>query len=393
MKVTVNKYLNARIGEASTNATCKFYHIPGETIEIDDVLVGTDIDGNSVWYHCKDDGCYYWSGGIVEVDFWFQNKTILTINENAQIAWVKNLQNDKEWELRKKIEGYIGCAIGFKNDDPLQGISLVIYVDRKRNNTNYQLPSIIYYKGVQIPTDIKEIIKAEHQYVIGGIIKDMLLDNDSPLQMGGTICPSNLIASGTRGLKLKKGNDFYLLTCFHVLLHDIKQQGFYIDNGDERYANYPNPKKNHQNIKIRKIKIKEGFYNSFYDYATAILENSDDVVNSFNAQRFKGFYDDSDIGILKGKNVTMVGSSSLMQRGLVQDMNAVIFIENNTFGFNNIIVSEKISTKGDSGAAVVDDDNKLVGIIIGGNDVNKSFILPIHKLVLNKDYLIDFKFN
>lgn len=63
MKLTVNKYLNARIGEATTNAACQLYKSPGDTIDVEDVLVGTEIDGNNIWYKNKEDGCFYWSGG------------------------------------------------------------------------------------------------------------------------------------------------------------------------------------------------------------------------------------------------------------------------------------------------------------------------------------------
>ena len=69
MHVTVNKYLNARVGMPSTNAPCPVYHEPGTILEIDQLVSGDTLDGNSVWYRCKQNSYYYWSGGITEFDF------------------------------------------------------------------------------------------------------------------------------------------------------------------------------------------------------------------------------------------------------------------------------------------------------------------------------------
>lgn len=391
MKLTVSKYLNARSGKPSTVSLCPSYKSPGDVLEIDDVTAGEEIDGNAVWYHCNDDGCFYWSGGIAETEFEMHDQALSKLDEKSQAVWMKALQNDKEWLLSKKIDGYMGCAIGFKNDDPLKPVALVIYVDKKRPNPVYQLPAFVSYKGVSIPTDIKELVVAKHQYKPGGLIPNMLLDNDTPLQMGGSISPSTLAEIGTRGLKLKKGGKSYVLSCFHVLLHDLKSQGFYDGKDEQRRALYPSPNSNTQNLRIRNPKITEGVYNEFYDFAVALLEKEgSDIVNSFNDQRFNGFYNESEMPALKGKTVSMVGTSSFLQKGVVFDYNAQIPIEGNAFSFQNVVVSEKISTAGDSGAPVIDDENKIVGIVIGGNNENKTFILPVYNLVIKKDFFIDF---
>jgi V8-like Glu-specific endopeptidase len=57
--------------------------------------------------------------------------------------------------------------------------------------------------------------------------------------------------------------------------------------------------------------------------------------------------------------------------------------------FNNVILTEKISVPGDSGAPVVDKaTNKLIGFIIGGND-ECSAVLPFYNLFLNRNFEIN----
>ena len=104
MKLTINKYLNARVQQPFTHSVCQFYKNPGDTIEIDDVLIGTEIDGNSIWYHCKDDGCFYWSGGIAEQDFVLQGKII---NRADFFQIINSIKNDKSFYLSKTVVGYI----------------------------------------------------------------------------------------------------------------------------------------------------------------------------------------------------------------------------------------------------------------------------------------------
>ena len=64
MKVIVEKYLNARAGAPSVNATCPRYLAPGTELIVDGILYkGDRIDGNDDWM--KDSsGNYYWTGGL-----------------------------------------------------------------------------------------------------------------------------------------------------------------------------------------------------------------------------------------------------------------------------------------------------------------------------------------
>lgn len=105
MNLTINKYINARIGNASTNAPCQFYKSPGDTIEAENVIVGTEIEGNSIWYQNKTDGCFYWSGGIEDsLPAYFKDFGISTLWNETMGEGVKVFVIDS----------------GFKNCDSLE---------------------------------------------------------------------------------------------------------------------------------------------------------------------------------------------------------------------------------------------------------------------------------
>lgn len=66
MKVTVNTYLNVRVGKPSVNAPCYQYLAPGSELEVDDKLYKGDMfEGSNLWYRDKAKN-YYWAGGVAK---------------------------------------------------------------------------------------------------------------------------------------------------------------------------------------------------------------------------------------------------------------------------------------------------------------------------------------
>ncbi len=63
MKARVKVYLNERTGLPSVNAPNENYFMPGQVIDIEEIVNGDDYEGISVWYKVKDAG-YVWSGGM-----------------------------------------------------------------------------------------------------------------------------------------------------------------------------------------------------------------------------------------------------------------------------------------------------------------------------------------
>lgn len=388
MKLTVNKYLNARIGEPSTNASCRFYRNPGDIIEIDDVVAGTEIDGNAVWYHCKDDGCFYWSGGTEEANL--QLKELKEYDQLTQIKILKSAANANEMKWSKTIPNYSGCGIGLINTNP-ETIGLLIYVSKKLEVHQNINESEILFRGVKMPMGIVEVENIEHNEFKKPDRKNvpcMELDNDSPYRLGGTIGMYGEEGYGSRSLRLFKGNECYVMTCFHVLLNDLKSQqvfGPYTSDSTKRNAGVP-AKVNKAGQTPGKFPIIEGYYNTVMDFAVAKI-NEDLLVNGILSDLIDGFYTYDMLDNLLLKEVKMVGSTSFHQTGKVTAIGKSRLIDGNNWKFKNCLIAEKISSKGDSGGPVVDENKKLVGYVIADSD-SETVILPFFPIFSNTGYRI-----
>ncbi len=399
MKVTVNKYLNARAEEASTIAECHFYKSPGDTIEIDDVLVGTEIDGNSIWYHCKDDGCFYWSGGIEEEEFQLEDKIV---KEDNFIAVLGSIKNDKSFYFSKKVIGYKGVGIGYKNGNKDLAMSLVIFVDKKFTNEELGaqniLPGNIFYKGYNIQTDVKAVQRPiTHEYDDNAVALDLTPDN-RPIEMGGSISEKGKLGCGTRTIIVKKNNDpaNYIMTCYHVLFFNTinTAEDFIFKKATSTQqvtAIFPSPNQNPTYPgKFNEHEVFEGELSGFYDYALVALNSAFEMENELNGVAVTEHVKREDIFGLIGKVIKTIGAVSYKQSGIVSEIKGEVTVDCNKVSrkYYDVIVADKISMPGDSGAPVVTTDNKLVGYIIGGNEIDVTYILPFYQLILNRDIVI-----
>lgn len=394
MKLTVNKYLNARIDEPSTNASCRFYRNPGDILEIDNVVAGTEIDGNAVWYHCKDDGCFYWSGGgLLNGAEVFGDWN--TLADDIQKCLLDSMVNDKQFWLEKKVIGYIGCAWGYKNDDQSRGLALTIFVDQKVNSNT--IGETIWYKGYNVPVDIKETALFHHQYIDyntqGHPDIPVAPDTAHPIEMGGSISISSneTVGYGTRSMLLKnKEGKTCLMTCFHVLLNNFKSAGSFPVN-PAKDVSAETPAKERIPFKVRSInkplKVIAGRYSNIYDFAVVEIPEGLQFINKFHVNRFSSFYKMEELKSLIHQTVTMAGATSFLQTGKILDVKASLPVNDNHV-CNNVIVAEMMSKGGDSGAPVVDKNGKLVGIIVSGNEKNRTLILPVTYLFSKLHYTL-----
>jgi hypothetical protein len=301
MKVTVNKYLNARIGEASTNAACNFYHSPGDTIEIDDVLVGTEIDGNSIWYHCADDGCYYWSGGIQEVNFEMQESIFFPGKEQLRNVLYNGLKRYYLTFYKAKYPDLTGLYIGNKKtgNDLVDGDYLVFQFLAKKEDAslsaNEKIPQFVLFKGLKLYTDIKEAPKAKFNWAYPGVA--------GPRRVGGTISAFKQTAAGTIsfvGESLKLPVKKYAITNYHVIAeHLIREKKTTYDNPQSLIIavmpawSYSNDERN------IKGKFVKGLFNQFHDTALIELNSPDLVINRLSDDTFI----QGSIDIFRHKNV------------------------------------------------------------------------------------------
>jgi hypothetical protein len=80
-----------------------------------------------------------------------------------------------------------------------------------------------------------------------------------------------------------------------------------------------------------------------------------------------------------GAVVTMAGRTTKSATGKVTDKNATINIYDELEPLKDLIVTEGISAPGDSGAPVLDESKKLVGLLIARSDTH-SLVLPLARI-------------
>jgi hypothetical protein len=219
MKVTISKYLNARIGESSTHAACQFYQTPGKTIEIDDVLVGESIDGNSIWYHCKDDGCYYWAGGIAEESIGLQIFAPPIELKSKPVDFQYKLINNALSEFTRFFDQQNISAL---LPELVDGEVILVVCSNKPISS---LPDVILFHGYLIR------VRRENTRIITPHTPIQIFqDVTEPLVMGGSLAYVSAderkvpTVIGTRGLKLYLNNTPVLLTCYHVACIQLMSQ-------------------------------------------------------------------------------------------------------------------------------------------------------------------------
>jgi trypsin len=73
-----------------------------------------------------------------------------------------------------------------------------------------------------------------------------------------------------------------------------------------------------------------------------------------------------------GATVTLVGRTSKTATGKVAAISATVKLYNEPDLLKDVIFTERMSSAGDAGAPVLDENKKLVGIVIAGSTENPS---------------------
>lgn len=402
MQVTVNSYLNARSGSASTKAPNPLFLRPGDSLSIDDSVVGEEIEGNCVWYHSTD-GNYYWSGGVQDTDFLFGDKDFKKLETTDKVGIINSLKNEKYDFFRQKIRGMTGCGIGFKNDKRILCLSVYVQSKLPEDQLEFSLPETISYKGWSIPTDVKTSGRpVTHDYNPAG--KDLRLQADNiPLHCGGSISPLGKTTFGTRTVKVLADGQLCALTCFHVLFgpfvtnsNPVQYPG--IEDLKDQKAIYPGTKLNPDFSGPIQAEILKGQYDGHYDFALVKISNvqlKNVILNGDASQdlRITGFYEEKELTTGTRLNIRSFGATSGPQSGVITDFkhNTDITLNGVVRTYYDLLVSEKIAEPGDSGAPVIGPDNRMVGYVVAGTatddtiDSPKTYIMPWYNLYHNQN--------
>lgn len=381
MKLTVNKYLNARSGAPFVSSPSPFYLVPGTTIAIDEILIGEEIEGNSIWYHNKDDGCYYWSGGIQEVEF-SEGQDLTNVNTELRNSI---LSQAKQYYLFKyqNIPGFTGISLADKvtAGQVTNGVNLSFQITHKQLNPDYLIPPVIRFKGFEISTDVVEAGYARLQWAYPG--------EDQPKRISGSISRLSSDEWGSCGIKVEgttpDNAGTYVLTNFHVAAADLLKEEEY------EYDYTPGTDRNEcvmpawtysDNSENRIGHLYQGLFDAFHDIALICLNKPSAITNKtpddillkesldiFNKDKYKTLF------------VHMYGSLSGRKKGTIVSVNSsqVFELNNKLYTKENLIQISRISERGDSGSVVILNE-LVIGILIGADSLF-SYVIPIQRIL------------
>jgi len=385
MKATVSKYLNARSGMPNTTSPCVFYKNPGDTITIDSVSIGEDINGNSIWYHCSDDGNYYWSGGIQEQYFLFDDAADLNSQMDAA---------DKNAFLHSFVSQFLGSlpassqiqnvALASINDD----IGLIF--ETSDGVETQDIPGTgghINYCGLSIAYSTGEpgaYTPSENIYA----------DMTTPFPIGGSVSNKKSSATGTRGVKVRRNKQYYLMTCYHVACYNLMSNGISQFNQSQVEVNIPSVESKKSTVPRDSYYVAEGSLDRYFDYALISI-NQDDVDNTIPELGIvsSAFTREDFNKLTPGTRLRCFGCISGQGSGDITQINLgktkVNYDGIDTPYIYETIQTTRMSVEGDSGGPVIDENNNLVGLIIATDfDANRTLIMPIHQLLFLKSLIL-----
>ncbi len=270
---------------------------------------------------------------------------------------------------------------------------LIFQVDSKKEESDLSNPIPPYISfdsgniSYELPTDVEEVGQTRDDSYKPGKPKIICTSGYQPgCSVGRGKSTDSFQNTGTLGLKVHKVDDpttYYLLSCYHVLCSKELQSKQYEVNGnatsDSIYV--PGPA---DGTGYKIAKVQEGYLNSTLDIGIAELIDSNDLSSGVHS------IPNAPSGIREvTKNdekkliVKMAGRSSNLQLGKVIDSYTFTKIKydgkQELHTIYGVIEASKISTKGDSGAAVVDKFGSVVGILVSSNS-KYSYIIPIEKI-------------
>jgi hypothetical protein len=347
----------------------------GSTLTIEDVVIGKPIDGNSLWYKA-DDGLYYWSGGMADAEFMMKKDfTQLSLKQQYQVA--SEAMRYYYGKISITIDGLTGMSVAFKKSDGRykDHYALVIQVKQKSKTAAISIPEFLPYHGFPIPTDIEEAEKTVSSV------------------LGDSVSRKNFLSDGSAGFITTRldGDELILVTNYHVACPDLikgpPRRLSFTEDDMLVEASVVMPARS-QNIIG---KVIEGRLDAFNDVALVQL-NESVLINN----------DIKDIGEISGTRtlqsiedgfqpqsvqLRMFGAkTNAVTKGFIESCNAsqTIVYLNGAFEheLHGLIQVEKMSQPGDSGSAVLDMSNQLVGILVAA-DNKFSYVLPIENVVQN----------
>ncbi|MPQ44109.1 trypsin-like serine protease [Clostridium tarantellae] len=293
---------------------------------------------------------------------------------NLKKDYIANIA-EKDYMFFMNKENVIGVGVGEKiiEDKNTKDLCLTVFVKEKIPLKELHPNNIVPKKYLGIKTDVIEM----------GVIKALGLQSRvRPFKFGYSISPANIRIAGTAGCLVYDDKNYYILSNNHVMAElnslpintPIIQPGL-IDGGNSekdiiaylsKFVAINLPKNsskmplNHVDCAIAKI-TSEVHYNSYVETI--------------------GFPKGISIADM-GEPIKKSGRTTGYVKGKIITTNTTILVGyNNTEAlFKDQIITTPISAPGDSGSALLNNSNYVVGLVFAGG-YNFSVANPIEKVL------------
>ncbi len=183
--------------------------------------------------------------------------------------------------------------------------------------------------------------------------------------------------SGTAGafFKITSDNDVYLLSNYHVLLYQNGKIGDIIVHPSKSDSVQV---ANSESKEIGNIFWKKDIQNNSFnliDAAVAKIKKDDDVI--IDTGRYTRCLHIEMLGLAEpkiGMNVKKCGKTTGLTYGEIRSTNCTVNISNDNKLeiYKNQILTTNMSSPGDSGSVLVNQDNMVVGLLFGGDNFSLS---------------------
>lgn len=314
----------------------------------------------------------------------------------------KEALEEKGQEWKDKFAPVESISIGKKKINGTETekwcLQFNVTIKQKDVSDDKKIPSFIEYtskdsKKYSLPTDVNGVGKTTNDSCYKANSDIVTGSNLSTKVLGISCSRKTNTNTGTIGLKVKKeGSDkTYLLSCYHVLCAgEIRADKFQLKNTDTT----PDPEVVSPGLfdgggNTILANVSEGFVDNKLDIA--IAELTDDKLLD---DRIYGTTNNASSFFVVGKpqvrqdyKITMVGRSSGRQTGYLQSTYANVTVAyptdtnpDNEIELKGVLMACKMSIEGDSGAAVFDEKNQIIGVVFASNDEN-TYILPIYTIL------------
>lgn len=329
----------------------------------------------------------------------------LAIGDQNTILNAAIKANYDTWKV--KYPNINGCMAGTKTTAGIgQGQRALVFsvatkVPADQLSGSNTIPDSIYYNGYIIPTDVvqRTDVVSQANIVYGG-------QDTIPPCIGTNVSVDKVNAYGSAGIRVKSqsSEQYYLLSCFHVLCFDQIQNGMFNNTTEVEYvpssaealqATIPGflyRSKNNVDP-VLTGKLIKGVYSSVMDAALVEIQQSDLDNTTFTGTDGKNItlsatdtvsldqLNENDLVVCYGcVSGSTAGHIKAIDGGIV-DITVKGPNGNMPMRLSGLLYCSQISADGDSGAPVFTAGGKLIGIIVAGDNSSCSYVLPYEYIV------------